>query len=92
MRHGWRHLINRKPRRSPSVARRQLALSWPAVNICCYMYENWPVNVLVASITALTVALAVLIHYEGLVWLFGLALWLLVHVPDAGNLNGVAQF
>jgi hypothetical protein len=33
------------------------------------MYENWSINVLVACVTALTVALAVLIHYEGLVWL-----------------------
>jgi hypothetical protein len=59
-------------------------LSWPAVNICRYLYENWPVNILVASVTALTVALAGLIHCEALVWLFGLALWLLLHVPDAG--------
>ena len=88
------------------------------------MYENWPVNLLVASVTALTVALAVLIHYEALVWfskrlpalhtrarrkvlfviygvisihiieiwLFGLALWLLLQVPDAGILSGVARF
>jgi Ion channel len=33
------------------------------------MYDNWPVNLLVACITAIVVALAVLMHYEGLVWL-----------------------
>lgn len=33
------------------------------------MYQNWPVNLLVVATTALVVAVAVLIHYEGLVWL-----------------------
>lgn len=88
------------------------------------MYENWSVNILVAVVTALTVALAVLIHYEGLVWLskrlprlnmparrkvlfviycvitvhiveiwvFGVALWLLLQLPDTGVVTGVAQF
>ncbi len=101
---------------------RAAALSAPLILRC--MYENWPVNILVAIVTAITVALAVLIHYEGLVWLskrlpllhmrarrkvlfviygvmtihifeiwlFGLALWLLLLVPDAGVVTGVAQF
>ena len=88
------------------------------------MYENWSINILVAVVTALTVALAVLIHYECLVWLskrlpklhmparrkvlfviycvitvhiveiwvFGVALWLLLLLPDAGVVTGVAQF
>jgi hypothetical protein len=33
------------------------------------LYSNWHVNLLVVAATALTVALAVLMHYEGLVWL-----------------------
>lgn len=33
------------------------------------LYANWHVNLLVAGATALTVALAVLVHYECLVWL-----------------------
>jgi Ion channel len=30
------------------------------------MYDNWPVNALVVLVTAASVALAVLVHYEGL--------------------------
>ena len=33
------------------------------------MYSNWPANVGVVLATAITVANAVLVHYEGLVWL-----------------------
>lgn len=33
------------------------------------MYEHWGANLVVVAVTAATVALAVLIHYEGLVWL-----------------------
>jgi hypothetical protein len=33
------------------------------------VYSNWHVNLLVAGATAVTVALAVLLHYEGLRWL-----------------------
>ena len=33
------------------------------------MYDNWPINLLVVLLTALAVALTVLIHYEGLDWL-----------------------
>ena len=33
------------------------------------LYANWHVNLLVVGATALTVALAVLVHYECLVWL-----------------------
>ena len=33
------------------------------------LYTNWHVNLLVAAATAVTVALVVLLHYEGLVWL-----------------------
>ncbi len=33
------------------------------------MYSNWPANVGVVLATAITVAIAVLVHYEGLVWL-----------------------
>ncbi len=32
-------------------------------------YDNWRINVLVIAVTAVTVALTVLVHYEGLVWL-----------------------
>lgn len=85
-------------------------------------YENWPVNALVAAATALVVALAVLLHYEGLawlsrgllklhtrarrkvlfaiygvitihiaeIWLFGVAIWLLLRLPGAGELVGSA--
>lgn len=35
------------------------------------LYANWHVNLLVVATTALTVALVVLLHYEGLVWLSG---------------------
>lgn len=31
------------------------------------MYDNWGINLLVVAVTAITVSLAVLIHYEGLV-------------------------
>ncbi len=33
------------------------------------MYSNWPANIGVVIATAITVAIAVLVHYEGLVWL-----------------------
>jgi hypothetical protein len=33
------------------------------------MYDNWGINLLIVAVTALTVALCVAIHYEGLVWL-----------------------
>jgi hypothetical protein len=33
------------------------------------LYANWHANLLVVAATALTVALVVLVHYEGLVWL-----------------------
>jgi hypothetical protein len=33
------------------------------------LYANWPINLLVGATTAVTVALAVLLHYEGLVWM-----------------------
>jgi len=33
------------------------------------MYTNWGANALVVVVTALTVALAVLMHYEGLRWI-----------------------
>lgn len=33
------------------------------------MYTNWPINLLVVLLTALVVALSVLVHYEGLDWL-----------------------
>ena len=33
------------------------------------MYSNWPLNLLVVLLTALVVALTVLVHYEGLDWL-----------------------
>jgi hypothetical protein len=35
------------------------------------VYANWHVNLLVVLATALTVALVVLLHYEGLIWLSG---------------------
>ena len=35
------------------------------------IYGNWHMNLLVVAATALTVALVVLVHYEGLVWLSG---------------------
>lgn len=81
------------------------------------MYSHWDVNALVVLATALTVACAVLLHYEGLgwiatrlqklpglvrrkvlfgvygvillhvaeIWLFALALWLLMRAPAAGH-------
>ena len=33
------------------------------------LYDNWNINLIVVLATALTVALVVLVHYEGLVWL-----------------------
>jgi hypothetical protein len=86
------------------------------------VYAHWLSNILVVSATAVTVALAVLIHYEGLrwmsarlkslagvrrrkvlfgvygvillhvleIWVFGAALWILLHVPHAGSVTGVA--
>lgn len=87
------------------------------------MYSNWIANLLVALITAVTVALAVVIHYEGLrwlsvrlmhlrglrrrkvllgvygvillhvleIWVFGTALWGLLHAPQTGALTGVTS-
>lgn len=87
------------------------------------MYAHWGVNALVVFATALTVALAVLMHYEGLrwisarlnrltrvrrrkvlfgvyavvllhvaeIWLFGISLWALLQLPQAGGLTGTAS-
>ena len=88
------------------------------------MSDHWMANALVVVGTAACVAVAVLVHYEGLallnrllvrvhglrrrkvllgvygvillhvveIWLFGLVLWLLlVLVPGAGSLQGLAQ-
>lgn len=84
------------------------------------MYSHWVANLAVVLSTAITVALAVLVHYEGLrwmsrvlarlpalrrrkvlfgvygvillhvaeIWLFGLAMWLLLKVPHAGLIVG----
>ncbi len=84
------------------------------------MYSNWGINAIVVALTAITVAGAVLLHYEGLrwisggllklpalrrrkvlfgvygvillhvteIWLFGVALWALMLVPDAGRIHG----
>ena len=86
------------------------------------MYSNWLINLLVVLTTALTVACAVLLHYEGLrliasrlmkltalrrrkvlvgvygvillhvaeIWLFAVALWVLMQAPDAGHVSGSA--
>jgi hypothetical protein len=86
------------------------------------MYDHWMANALVVLVTAASVALAVLAHYEGLallnqrlvrvharsrrkvligvygvillhvveIWLFGLALWLLLLMPHTGSLDAVA--
>jgi hypothetical protein len=87
------------------------------------MYSHWDVNLLVVFATAVTVALAVLLHYEGLrwlsarlsaltgvrrrkvllgvygvillhvaeIWLFGVCVWGLLHVPNAGAIGGAHQ-
>jgi hypothetical protein len=87
------------------------------------MYPHWEANALVVIVTAATVAVTVLVHFEGLrwlsarlihlpserrrkvlfgvygvillhvaeIWLFGLAIWLLLHLPEAGYLSGVAN-
>jgi hypothetical protein len=87
------------------------------------MYSHWLVNMLVVGTTAATVALAVLVHYEGLawlsswlarvhsvrrrkvllgvygvivlhvveIWLFGLAIWGLLHKTAAGSISGVSH-
>jgi hypothetical protein len=87
------------------------------------MYPHWGTNALVVIVTAVTVALAVVIHFEGLrwlsvrliklpserrrkvlfgvygvillhvaeIWLFGAAMWLLLAMPEAGHLSGVAN-
>ena len=87
------------------------------------MYSHWLANSLVVLATAGTVALAVLVHYEGLVfmssklstlhalrrrkvlfgvygiillhvveiWIFGIAYWLLLIVPEAGTISGLAH-
>lgn len=87
------------------------------------MYADWTINLLVMAATATTVALAVLVHYEGLrllsgwlgrpqgvrrrkvllgvygvivvhiieIWLFGAAYCLLLLVPGAGQISGLAH-
>jgi hypothetical protein len=84
------------------------------------VYSHWVTNALVVMATAMTVALAVVVHYEGLrwmsnrlaslpaqrrrkvllgvygvialhvveIWLFGIAMWLLLGLPDAGHVSG----
>jgi hypothetical protein len=86
------------------------------------MYDHWMANALVVLVTAMSVALAVLVHYEGLallnqrlvrvhakrrrkvllgvygvillhvmeIWLFGIALWMLLLMPHTGSLNAMA--
>lgn len=48
------------------------------------MYSHWGTNALVVAVTAITVALVVVVHYKGL-------RWLLLHIPHAGQLGGVAS-
>jgi len=88
------------------------------------MYLHWTANLLVLVVTVATVALAVLVHYEGLhwissrlarpahgvrrrkvligvygviflhvseIWLFGSAIWGLLHVPETGSIAGATQ-
>jgi hypothetical protein len=87
------------------------------------LYSHWIANLLVVVVTGATVALAVLVHYEGLawmssrlpklqalrrrkvlmgvygvillhvieIWLFGLSIWLLLMIPNAGAMSGVAH-
>lgn len=87
------------------------------------MYSNWLSNTLIVLVTGATVALAVLVHYEGLawmssrlgqlhglrrrkvlfgvcgvillhvseIWVFGVASWLLLGVPDAGTISGATE-
>jgi len=88
------------------------------------MYLHWTANLLVLIATVATVALAVLVHYEGLhwisarlarpahgvrrrkvligvygviflhvseIWLFGCAIWGLLHVPETGSISGATQ-
>jgi hypothetical protein len=87
------------------------------------MYDHWMANASVVLVTAASVALAVLVHYEGLallnqrlvrvhaqrrrkvligvygvimlhvveIWLFGLALWLLLLMPHTGSLDTVTS-
>jgi hypothetical protein len=88
------------------------------------MYSSLAVNLLVMVATTATVALAALVHYEGLrfisarlaahtpglrrrkvligvygvivlhvaeIWLFGVTLWALLHVPGSGSIAGAAQ-
>lgn len=84
------------------------------------IYTHWGTNALVVMITAITVALAVVVHYEGLrwlsvrlmklpaerrrkvlfgvygvillhvveIWLFGIAIRLLLGIADAGHIGG----
>jgi hypothetical protein len=84
------------------------------------MYSHWGTNALVVLVTAIAVALVVVVHYEGLrwlsarlmrpaarrrrkvlfgvygvillhvveIWLFGAAAWLLLQIPNAGQLGG----
>lgn len=88
------------------------------------MYSNLGVNLLVMAATTATVALAALLHYEGLrfisarlaahtpglrrrkvligvygvillhvaeIWLFGIAIWSLLHFPGTGSIAGAPQ-
>ena len=87
------------------------------------MYDNWTINALVVVVTALSVALCVAIHYEGLqwlsralqrshsdrrrkvlygvyavivlhvieIWLFGVAYWALLTIPESGAMGGPEQ-
>jgi uncharacterized protein YhhL (DUF1145 family) len=85
------------------------------------MYEHWGANFLVVIVTAVAVALAVLVHYEGLtllsrglarrheshrrrkvlygifgvlalhvaeIWIFGGAIWSLLHFENTGSVAG----
>jgi uncharacterized protein YhhL (DUF1145 family) len=86
------------------------------------VYPHWDANLLVVAVTALAVAAAVLVHYEGLsllsralarrhesqrrrkvlygifgvmalhvleIWLFGAAVWAVLHYPETGTVSGV---
>lgn len=85
------------------------------------MYQHWDANVLVVAVTALSVGIAVLVHYEGLsllsrglsrrheshrrrkvlygifgvlalhvteIWIFGTAIWGLLHLEHTGSIAG----
>lgn len=87
------------------------------------MYSHWDANLLVVLATGFTVALSVLLHYEGLhwlakgltvlpgirrrkvlfgvygvivlhvteIWLFGVCLWMLTRLPNAGAIQGAVD-